>query len=159
MIEKAAHQLSTATWKVIYCHLLSLQVSSLDIDMSVNEAAFHVFEHEGSFLSKMLQFIHVLTFFFADTVQLFAVVLSSDPCINVHIFLLVYWWHQFLILTPFTCTVIQALNNLRWKRNCQAISYLTKVKESQRSLHVLGIKSRFPYQHFILCGSLKGMKG
>lgn len=63
MIEKAAYQLSTATWKIIYCHLLSLQASSLDIDMSVSEAAFHIFEHKGSFLSEMLQFIHVFTFF------------------------------------------------------------------------------------------------
>ena len=89
--------------------------------------------------------------FFADTVQLFAVVLSSDPCLNMCIFLLVYVGHQFLIRTSFFCTVIQALNNLRW-------TYLTKVKKSQRSLHVLGIKSRFPYQHLVLCQSLKGMK-
>ena len=145
MIEKVAYQQSTAAWKTIYCCLLSLQASSLDIDVFVSKTAFLVFKHSGSFLSKMLQFIHVFTFCLADTVQLCAILLSSDPCVNMCIFLHVYVRQMFLILTAFYCTVIQILNNLSWKRNCQTISYVTKGKESQRSLYVMGIKFWFPH--------------
>lgn len=45
MIEKVAYQQSTAAWKTIYCCLLSLQASSLDIDVFVSETAFLVFKH------------------------------------------------------------------------------------------------------------------
>ena len=141
--------------------LFSPRPNSLDIDVSVrSETAFHVLKHEGSFLSKMLQFIRV-TFCFADSVsarsvnpllfwKIFFVVFSSDPCLNVYIFSLVYVRQQFLILTAFYCTVIQTLKKLRWKINCQAMTHLTKVKESQRSLLVSGMKLWFPYQRLIL---------
>ena len=46
--------------------------------------------------------------------------------------------------TAFYCTVIQTLKKLRWKRNCQAMTYLTKVKESQGSLLVSGMELWFP---------------
>ena len=145
-----------------------MQAGSLDINVSMNETVLQVFKHSGSFLSKMLQFTCVFTFCFADSVSacsislllswkiLFA--LSPDPCLNVYIFSLVYVRQMFLILTAFYCTVIQALKKLRWKRYCQDITHLTKVKESQRSLHVLGMNLWFPHWHLILCGSPKGKK-
>ena len=118
----------------------------------------------------MLQFIHVFTFCFAVSVhsacslslllfwKICFIVFPSDPRLNMYIFSLVYVRHQFLIPTAFHCTVIQTLKSLRWKRNCQAMTHLTKVKESQRSLLVSGMELWFPQQRLILCGSLKGMK-
>ena len=132
-----------------------MQAGSLNINVSANETAFHVFKHSGSCLSRMLKFSHGFTFCFADSVSACSMnlllfwktffVLFPDPCLNVYIFSFVYVRHQFLILTPFYCTVIQSLKELRWKRNCQAITHPTKVKESQRSLHVLEMKLWFPH--------------